>query len=248
MPRSIKILLAVIVIPLVLIAGLLFTIPYFVNVDAFGSRIVAEIQKTVGRKVTVGAIHLSLMPPSVVVEKVAVGEDPKFGTGDFATVDKLKVHVGLMALLNRTLDVSSVTADQPSIRLIKNARGGWNIDSLSGGSATSKDVPAKPPRSAPAVEIGRLELTDGTVAIDDLSPPKAPQKKFKHENETFKNLKKRNPFDSLISMRAGKGSTETPETAGPLQQGDPPMLPVKAKVKIEKADLGRLAGPDLRGL
>ncbi len=250
MPRSVKIIVAVVVIPLVLIAGLLFAIPYFVNVDAFGSKIVQQIEAALGRKVTVGAIHLSLMPPSVVIEKLAIGEDPKFGAGDFATVDSLKVRVSLMALFNRTLDVSSVTAEQPSIRLIKNAKGVMNIDSL--GGAAGKNAPGQaagsPAVAGPAVEIGKLQLTDGTVSIDDLSPPKASHQKFEHVNATLENLSPSRPVNFLVSLKVGEGSVETSGTAGPITPGDPPIVPLKAHSKLDKVDISRLAGPDLKGL
>jgi uncharacterized protein involved in outer membrane biogenesis len=247
MPRSIKIIVATVVVPLVLVAGLLFAIPYFVNVDAFGGKVVQQIEATLGRKVTVGAIHLSLMPPSLVIEKLAISEDPKFGSGDFATVDSLKVRVSLMALFNRNLDVSSIQAERPSIKLIKNAQGVMNIDSLAGGAA-GKNAPGGAAAAGPPLEIGKLQLTDGTVVMDDLSGPKASHQKFEHVKATVGNFSSSTPFDFLVSLNVGEGTIETSGTAGPIQQGDPSMLPLKSQLKLDKVDLGQLAGPDLQGL
>ena len=83
MSRPAKIVLGVVLLAIVLVAGLIVALPSIVNVDAVGAKVVDRIQVALGRRVTVGQIHLSLFPPSLVVEKLAIGEDPKFGKGQF---------------------------------------------------------------------------------------------------------------------------------------------------------------------
>src|SRR5208282_5363280 len=121
--------------------------------------------------------------------------------------------------------------------------------------AAGKNSPGKAAGGAvvagPALEIGKLQLTDGTVAIDDLSPPKASHQKFEHVNATVENLSPSKPFDFIVSLKfgnMGEGSVETSGIAGPVKPGDPPLLPLKSHIKLDKVDLGRWAGPNLKGL
>src|SRR5580693_6937817 len=101
MPRILKIILLAVVLPLALLVGLLLAVPYFVTLDSFGSKVTERLEPALGRKVHMGHIHLSLLPLSLIVDKLGISEDPAFGTGDFATMDSLRMDVSLVSLFNR---------------------------------------------------------------------------------------------------------------------------------------------------
>src|ERR1022692_882936 len=206
MPRIVNILLLAVVLPLALILGLLLAVPYFVTLDSFGPRVAARLEPALGRKVHMGHIHLSVLPLELIVDQVGISEDPAFGTGDFAKMDRLLLDISLVALLNRQVDVTTLEADKPSVKLIKNGAGAWNIDSLGGGVATGQNAPAPSSRgsapdspapssrgSAPdspakaaggavagaqTLEIEKLRLKNGSFTLDDLSGPVPAHQEF----------------------------------------------------------------------
>src|SRR3954447_9717782 len=104
----------------VLIVLALAVIPQFVDANRYHDRIQAELQSRLGRPVTLGHIALSLLPPSLQVQNVAIGEDPQFGKGPFATAQQLSVRVALLPLLRKDLQIQSLKLVSPNIELIRN--------------------------------------------------------------------------------------------------------------------------------
>src|SRR5258708_858519 len=118
--RALKITLLIVMIPVLLIGALILAIPHLVNVDSYGGKVVAEVEHSIGRKITVGQIKLSLFPLALRVQDLAVSEDPAFGSGNFATMGEIRIEVGFLPLLNRRVEVQIIEAVNPSIKLIKN--------------------------------------------------------------------------------------------------------------------------------
>jgi len=181
------------------------------------------------------------------MENVAVGEDPAFGSGDFARVDDVLVRVALLPLLGGSLDVSVVEAVHPYVALIKNAKGDWNIDSLAQRKASPGAAAGGAASGAPAIGIAKLRLTDGTITLDDRDKTKPSHQAFDKVNLTLENLAPDKAFDFLVSVKIGKGTLEGSGTGGPLKPssspGTPPSLPLQAHIKMADLDLATLAPP-----
>jgi AsmA protein len=90
--RKLGIAVAVIVV-LVIVA--LLVVPHFINVNNYRGQIQAELQKRLGRPVTLGNMHLGLLPPAFTVDNATIAEDPRFGSQPFATVQELAVKAKL---------------------------------------------------------------------------------------------------------------------------------------------------------
>src|SRR5512133_2099940 len=97
--------LAVIGVIVVLIVLALLIVPHFIDVNQYRGQIEAELQKNLGRRVALGDMHLSLLPPSVRVDSFSVAEDPAFGNGEFAKAKQLHVSVKLLPLLRKDIQV-----------------------------------------------------------------------------------------------------------------------------------------------
>src|SRR5215469_18664793 len=76
--RTLGILLLATVV-IVLLAALI--LPRFVDTNRYHKQVQAELEKSLGRKVSLDAMHLSLFPPSFRAENAIIGEDPHFNTG-----------------------------------------------------------------------------------------------------------------------------------------------------------------------
>jgi uncharacterized protein involved in outer membrane biogenesis len=84
-----KLGIAILVIVLLLAVGALI-VPHVVDVNSYHNQIQTQLEKKLGRQVSLGEMRLSLFPPSFQVHKAIVGEDKAFSTGrPFAEVERL---------------------------------------------------------------------------------------------------------------------------------------------------------------
>src|SRR3982750_4769723 len=171
MRKALKIFAAI----LVLLVLVLLAAPFFLDVNRYHDRIQSQLQQKLGRQVSLGTMHLKLIPFAFRVENAVVGEDPKFGKGNnFAQANELDVTAALMPLLHGDVQIKSVELRQPKIELIKNAEGKWNFSSL--GSApqqpgqkqpSQQQQPNKPSAANPhpekqhPISLEDLKITDG---------------------------------------------------------------------------------------
>src|SRR3954470_9619575 len=102
---------------LIFVGGLLgvlvvaaIALPFFVNADSFRPRIEAQLQQSLGRKVQIGKLSLSLMAGGVTADDITIADDPTFSKQPFLHAKSLDVGVDMGALLfSRALHVRSLT-------------------------------------------------------------------------------------------------------------------------------------------
>jgi uncharacterized protein involved in outer membrane biogenesis len=171
----------------VLLIGAALVIPYLVDVNKYHDQIQAELQKKLGRPVSLGRMSLSLFPPSFQVENAVIGEDKSFNTGrSFATAEKLAISIKLLPLLRKELEVNSLELRRPYIELVRNAQGEWNFATLGEAGKPSGKIPEPNPQTTPGqqspqpsskpagqFELSNLQITDGQVAITDFQKHQA---------------------------------------------------------------------------
>src|SRR5438270_116406 len=141
--------IAVLVI-IVLAVVVLLVAPKFIDVNRYHDRIQAELSQRLGRPVSLGQMHLSLLPPSFRAENPVIGADPNFhNPRPFAQADELNVSVALWPLLRRDVQVKSLELRHPKIELIRNAQGTWNFSTL-GESPTKSATESSAPQNQSA--------------------------------------------------------------------------------------------------
>jgi uncharacterized protein involved in outer membrane biogenesis len=141
-----KLGIAVLVIVVLLVAAALI-VPRLVDINRYHGQIQSQLEKRLGRTVTLGEMRLSLFPPSFQVQNPVIGEDPRFSFNQqrpFATADKLAVSVKLLPLLRKDLQVKSLELDRPHIELVRDQQGAWNFATL-----------GQEPKPAPSTESAR---------------------------------------------------------------------------------------------
>ena len=160
--------------------GILLVAPVFINVNQYRPQIQSELQQKLGRKVTLGDLHLRLLTPRVRVDNFSISDDPRFSTGPFAQARELDVSIALLPLITGKVEVNSLTLEQPNIQLVRNAQGVWNFSTIgqppAGAPGTPPQQPAPQPKPAPApgtaqngggFELKNLQISDGQIAITD---------------------------------------------------------------------------------
>src|SRR5215472_1049104 len=99
-----KVVVTLVVIIVVLVAAALI-IPRFIDVNRYHDRIQGELEKKLGRPVSLGQMHLSLFPLSIQVDNAVIGEDKNFDTGRaFAQAERLAVSVQFWPLLRKQVE------------------------------------------------------------------------------------------------------------------------------------------------
>ena len=146
------------------IAGLgvigLAALPLLVDVNQYRGLIQSQLEDKLKRKVTLGEITLHRFPLSLGVQNVTIGEDPAIASAaPFAAARSIMVKPGLLALLRKQVQVSSLVLDHPTIEVIRKANGTWNFSNLGAKGSDS---------GSPSLSIDDLDIRGGVVAFTDL--------------------------------------------------------------------------------
>jgi uncharacterized protein involved in outer membrane biogenesis len=129
--------------------------------------------RTLGRKVSVGAVRLSLWR-GFLLERVSVEEDPAFGTALFLEADQLSGGVLFLPLLGkRELLIPVLNLVRPKIRLLQDDEGHWNFQSLALGRP---EVPVSEPRFR--FSVSKILLTEGLCEVRIARPEGLPSIRF----------------------------------------------------------------------
>src|SRR6266850_548124 len=243
---------------LVLLVIALLAAPFFLDVNKYHDRIQAELQKKLGRQVSLGTMHLSLIPFAFKVENAVIAEDPTFSKGtNFAEAKELYVTAALMPLLHGDVQIKSLELRQPKIELIKNAAGVWNFASLTGTAPQEKGQqpqqqqpqPAnKPSAAAPepqkqkAFSLEDFKITDGQVALTDMQKHEK-RAVYDHIDLRLVGYTPDKPFDiELAAHLPGSGAQliELAGKAGPINQDDSLKTPFKGSIDLDHVSLGAL--------
>lgn len=138
----------------------------------------ASLSEKLGTQVTVGSAGFDLLQwfrlrPAVSLERVVIANPTGFGPRPLIDAKSITAQVALFPLLQKRIQVHSITIDTPRIQLDTNARGSTNVDAilknLSGGAkpppaATTTASVAPAPSSSPALEIAEFIITNGELA------------------------------------------------------------------------------------
>ncbi|HXZ78307.1 MAG TPA: AsmA family protein [Terriglobales bacterium] len=233
-----KIGIAIIVVLLVIVgAALIFAATFDVN--KYRGTIQTQLQKRLGRPVTLGDMHLTLFPPRFRVQNLTIADDPHFSSGPFVKAKELDVSVQLLPLLHKQVEINSLDLERPSFSLIKNQAGVWNFASL--GHAQTTQKPAASPEQQ--FSLGELVIRDAQVSILDQAKSRTPSL-YDHIQVTLKNFAPNQPFtiDAAAHM-AGAGGQEVrlQGKGGPLGQQDPVQIPFRGILNLKQVGIADLA-------
>ncbi len=112
--------------------GLLIgVVPLFVDLSNYAAPYLVDAQKTIGRSIKTGSIHLQILPtPRIKINDVVLGNTPNAVTTDMLKVKSVEVILSLTDLLKGNVVVKSVNINSPEVSLekFKNGEGNWNLN------------------------------------------------------------------------------------------------------------------------
>src|SRR5260221_12828385 len=71
------------------------SLPFLIYVDEFRPTLQSDLSTALGRKVTLGNLHLKILSGEVTADDLSVAEDPKFGKPAFLQAKALHAEVEL---------------------------------------------------------------------------------------------------------------------------------------------------------
>jgi len=142
--------------------GAILLAPY-VPLNRFKPEVESALSTQLGRKVTVGNMHLSLSRgPALVIEDLTAQEDPAFASGN--TIEAGKVTLGLAIgplITNRQTVVRSLVLDSAHVTFNRDSRGAWSWSTLGNPAGRSALIQPGPARDWSRALIAR------TIAINE---------------------------------------------------------------------------------
>jgi len=260
--RKVAIIVGILVL---LIVGALLIFAATFDVNKYRGTIQAQLQQHLGRLVSLGDMHLKVLPPSLSVQNLAISDDPAFNPdAPFVKAQELDVSVKLVPLLRKQVEINSLTLQRPSVNLIRNESGTWNFASLghpadsaqSSKTSPQEDRPsgAKPDARVPTTpqpsesngqqfSLGELTVRDGQISVLDRQQSKTPSI-YDHIDVTLKNFAPDRPFtiDAAVHM-SGPGSQEArlQGEGGPIAQGQPAATPFRATLELKQVGISDLS-------
>src|SRR5215475_7528228 len=204
--RTLFIVLGSIVALVLLIA---LAIPLFINGDSFRAKIENELSESLGRKVSLGKLDLSVLSGSLVATNATLADDPAFSKEPILQAAQVKINVDMLPLItSREVHITGFTIDEPTINLIRHANGTWNYSTI--GSAQAKRPSNSSSTSMTGLTISHITVSNGKVNISTESAPGSPatpKRTYDKVNIEAKNFSFAKPFPFSLSANLPENGT-----------------------------------------
>ncbi|HMD18175.1 MAG TPA: AsmA family protein [Terriglobales bacterium] len=105
-------------------------------------RIAGSIGSALGRRVVIDNVSLHFLPrPGFDLEGLVIYDDPAFSAEPMIRAQEVSAAIRFRSLLRGRLEIATLSASEPSVNLVRNNEGRWNLASLLERNA---QIPAAP--------------------------------------------------------------------------------------------------------
>ncbi|MHB8501699.1 MAG: AsmA family protein [Candidatus Acidiferrales bacterium] len=151
-----------------LLVALQIGVSLLVRTRRLHAYLTTQLERAFGRPVQVGRFSVQLLPaPQLDAEQVTVGEDPAFGDEYFLRADNLSAGLRWTGLLLGHFEFGTLWLGRPSLILVRNSQGKWNLEQWLPPSKASAEATARlygPPAAlAPVNRLLKIEFDAGRV-------------------------------------------------------------------------------------
>jgi hypothetical protein len=150
---------------IVAIAGLILILFLFrPGVYKLRNRISTSIGNALGRRVSLDNVRLRLLPrPGFDLEGLVIYDDPAFSAEPMIRAQEVSAAIRLRSLLRGRLEIATLSATEPSINLVRNSEGQWNLARLIERNAQIPAAPTGKPASERRPAFPYLEASNARV-------------------------------------------------------------------------------------
>ncbi len=149
------------------VAGIVLVLALFLvrpGAQRLRTRIVRSISLALGRQVDVGSVTLRLLPqPGFELENFVVHDDPAFGAEPVLQSSDVVALVRVSSLLRGRLEISRLSLTEPSLNLVRNPEGRWNLENLLERAAKTPVAPTAKTRSEVRPGFPYIEADHGRI-------------------------------------------------------------------------------------
>jgi uncharacterized protein involved in outer membrane biogenesis len=130
--------------------------------------LIAHLERAFGRPVEVTHFNVRILPsPRLDANGVTVGEDPDFGYEYFLRAERLSASLRWTGLLRGHFEFGTLSLSRPSLNLVRNRQGRWNLERWlppAKGSTAATALVYGPPAIVPPVNrLQKIEIDDGRI-------------------------------------------------------------------------------------
>ena len=130
--------------------------------------LLAHLQNAFGRPVQAGDFSVQILPvPELDVEAITVGEHPAFGHEYFLRAERMTASIRWRGLLHRHFEFGTMSLTRPSLILVRNAAGRWNLEDWLPPARAKTDVTPPAAGSSRTAEsthhLQKIEFDEGRI-------------------------------------------------------------------------------------
>lgn len=138
------------------------------------SRIIRSVSLAIGRPVDIGAVKLRFLPqPAFDLENFVVYDDPAFGSEPMVRSSEVNAVLRVTSLLRGRLEIARLDLTEPSLNLVRNCEGRWNVEDLLERAAKTPVAPTGKAKGERRPAFPYIEASRGRVNFK-LGPEKKP--------------------------------------------------------------------------
>ena len=128
------------------------------------NRIANSIGSALGRRVAIDNMRLRLLPrPGFDLDGLVIYDDPAFSAEPMIRAQEVSAAIRFRSLLHGRLEIATLSATEPSINLVRNDEGHWNLASLVERNAQIPAAPTGTPPSEHRPAFPYLEASNARV-------------------------------------------------------------------------------------
>jgi hypothetical protein len=151
----------VLVIGLLLVLGLFLVRP---GAERLRTRIVHSISLALGRQVDVASVTLRLLPrPGFELENFVVHDDPAFSAEPMLRAEQVTASLRVSSLLRGRIEIARLSLTEPSLNLVRNSDGHWNLEGLLERAAKTPIAPTSKARTEARPGFPYIEADRGRI-------------------------------------------------------------------------------------
>ncbi len=145
---------------------LLGVLPPLIGVNRYQHRISTSIGASLGRPVHFDHVSLNLLPlPSFTITNFVVEEDPAFGAEPIIRANKVTATLRVNSLWRRRVEFSRISFDAPSLNLVHDAAGKWNVQGILLQAAQIQTAPTGQRKAGSAPRFPYIEATGARLNL-----------------------------------------------------------------------------------
>lgn len=149
-----------------LVVLVLALLPPLINANRYQRQIARSMSLSLGRPVHLDNVSFHLLPvPGFTLRNLVVSEEPAFGAEPTIRANTVEASLRLSSLWRRRVEFSTVRFVEPSVNLVRNTEGRWNLGDVLLHAAHVNTAPTAQRRAGSAPRLPYIEATGGRVNV-----------------------------------------------------------------------------------